>query len=255
MPRDRSADPACADPLCTVLIPAYNEAGTIREIVEAVLAHVDRVLVVSDGSTDGTVAQLAGLPVEVLEHPDNRGKGRRLAEGLDRAFRDGAECVLTLDADGQHDPSEIPAFLAAARRFPESLIVGDRLGDRRSMPAVRAASIGLGDFFISWATGRRLRDCQCGMRLYPAELWARIKVPDSERHHFVFETAVLLRAAEAGGEIARVPIAARYAGFVQRPSRFRPVVDTLRIAGQIARFILGGRARPKGLLIALGLLR
>jgi glycosyltransferase involved in cell wall biosynthesis len=250
MPRDRSADS-----ICTVLIPAYNEAGTIREIVEAVLAHVDRVLVVSDGSTDGTVARLAGLPVEVLEHPENRGKGQRLAEGLDRAFRDGADCVLTLDADGQHDPAEIPAFLAAARRSPEALILGDRLGDPRSMPAGRAATIGFGDFFISWATGRRLRDCQCGMRLYPAGLWARMRVPARERRHFVFETAVLLRAAEAGGDIARVPIAARYAGYVQRPSRFRPVVDTLRITGQVGRFMLRGGARPKGLLIALGLLR
>jgi glycosyltransferase involved in cell wall biosynthesis len=250
MPRDRSADP-----LCTVLIPAFNEAGTIRAVVEAVLAHADRVLVISDGSTDGTVARLAGLPVEVLEHAENRGKGQRLAEGLDHAFRDGADCVLTLDADGQHDPAEIPAFLAAARCAPGALILGDRLGDRRSMPAGRAASIGFGDFFISWAAGRRLRDCQCGMRLYPAELWARMRVPARERRHFVFETAVLLRAAEAGGEIARVPIAARYAGYVQRPSRFRPVLDTLRIAGQIARFFLRAGARPKGLLIALGALR
>ena len=93
------------------------------------------------------------------------------------------------------------------------------------------------------------------MRLYPAELWARMEVPGSERRHFVFETAVLLRAVEAGAEIARVPIAARYAGYVQRPSRFRPMVDTLRIAAQLARFIIGGGARPKGLLIALGLVR
>ena len=250
MPRDGSADP-----LCTVLIPAYNEAGTIREVVEAVLAHVDRVLVVSDGSTDGTVARLTGLPVEVIEHAENRGKGLRLAEGLERAFRDGADCVLTLDADGQHDPADIPAFLAAARRNPEFLIVGWRLRDRGAMPPRRAASIGFGDFFISWAMGRRLRDCQCGMRLYPAELWARMRIPARERRHFVFETAVLLRAAEAGGDIARVPIAARYAGFVQRPSRFRPIIDTLRIARQVAGFIIGGGAPPKGLLIALGLLR
>ena len=249
MPRDRSAEA-----LCTVLIPAYNEAGTIREVVEAVLVHADRVLVISDGSTDGTVERLAGLPVEVLAHAENRGKGLRLAEGLDRAFRDGADCVLTLDADGQHDPAEIPAFLAAARRAPEALILGERVGDRRSMPALRATSIGVGDFFISWAAGRRLRDCQCGMRLYPAELWARMRIPAHERRHFVFETAVLLRATEAGGDIARVPIAARYAGYVQRPSRFRPVVDTLRIAGQVGRSLVRG-ARPKGLLIALGLLR
>ncbi len=250
MPRDRSADP-----LCTVLIPAYNEAGTIRGVVEAVLAQVDRVLVISDGSTDGTVAELDGLPVEVLQHDQNRGKGFRLAEGLDRAFREGADCVLTLDADWQHDPADIPAFLAMARRCPQSLVVGDRHADRRSMPALRAASIGFGDFFISWATGRRLRDCQCGMRLYPADLWARVRVPESERNHFVFETAVLLRAAEAGCEITRVPVAARYAGYVTRPSRFRPVIDTLRIAGSVGRFLMTGGARSKGLLIALGLLR
>ena len=249
------AGPVCAGPVCTVLVPAYNEAGTIREIVEAVLGHVDRVLVISDGSTDGTGAQLAGLPVEVLEHAENRGKGFRLAEGLDHAFRQGADCVLTLDADGQHDPAEIPAFLAAARRNPRSLIVGDRSGDRRSMPPGRAASIGFGDFFISWATGQRLRDCQCGMRLYPAELWAGIRMPARERRHFVFETAVLLRAAEAGCDIARVPVEARYGGYVRRASRFRPIVDTLRITGAVARFILGGGAPAKGMLIALGVLR
>jgi glycosyltransferase involved in cell wall biosynthesis len=250
MPRDRSAEP-----LCTVLIPAYNEAGTIRQIVEAVLVHADRVIVVSDGSTDETVAQLAGLPVEVLDHRENRGKGFRLAEGLDLAFGQGADCVLTLDADGQHDPADIPAFVAAARQSPGALVVGDRLADPHGMPRGRAASIGFGDFFISWAASRRLRDCQCGMRLYPSGLWAQLRMPMRERSHFVFETAVLLRAADAGCAIARVPIAARYAGYVRRPSRFRPIVDTLRIARSVGRFMLGGKARSRGLLIALGLLR
>lgn len=250
MPRD-----ALADPLCTVLIPAYNEAGTIREIVEGALAHVERVLVISDGSTDDTVAQLAGLPVELLVHADKRGKGTRLAEGLEHAFRQGAGCVLTLDADGQHDPAHIPAFIDAARSRPQALILGDRMGKSGPMPRVRAASIGFGDFFISWAAGRRVRDCQCGMRLYPADLWSRVRVPARDCRHFVFETSVLMRAAEAGFDLARVPIEARYAGYERRPSRFRPVLDSLRITGAVARFILGRRARPKGLLIALGVAR
>jgi hypothetical protein len=201
------------------------------------------------------VARMAGLPVEVLDHRDNRGKGARLAEGLDHAFRQGADCVLTLDADGQHDPAHIPAFLDVARRRPRSLILGDRMGTPGPMPRARAASIGFGDFFISWAAGRRVRDCQCGMRLYPAELWSRICVPPRECRHFVFETAVLMRAAEAGFDVARVPIEARYAGYQRRPSRFRPILDTLRIAGTVARFILGGMARPRGLLIAIGVVR
>jgi glycosyltransferase involved in cell wall biosynthesis len=254
MPRDRAADPAC-----TVLIPAYNEAATIRGVVLGALAHAERVLVVSDGSTDDTVAQLAGLPVEVLVHAENRGKGVRLAEGLAHAFARGADCVLTLDADGQHDPAAIPAFLDAARGAPGALVIGDRSGegsgDWGAMPPGRARSIAFGDFFISWAAGRRIRDCQCGMRLYPAALWSLIHMPARDCRHFVFETSILMRAAAAGCALERVPIAARYAGYEHRPSRFRPVMDALRITGSVARFILRGGARPKGLLIALGMLR
>lgn len=240
---------------CTVLIPAHNEEKTIRAIVEGALAHVDHVLVVNDGSTDGTVAALEGLPVEIVDHDDNRGKGRRLAEGLDHAIALGAEAVLTLDADGQHDPEDIPAFIAAARTAPGSLVIGDRFENRASMPKSRAFSIGLGDFFISWATGRRFRDGQCGMRLYPAVLWHQTSVPEAERSHFVFETAILLRAADAGFDFVRVPIRARYQGFVQRPSHFRPVIDTLRIIRTISGFLVRRGLKPRGLLIALGVLR
>jgi len=240
---------------CTVLIPAHNEEKTIRTVVEGALAHVDHVLVINDGSTDGTVAALEGLPVEIIDHGENRGKGQRLAEGLDHAIARGAGAVLTLDADGQHDPEDIPAFIAAAQTAPGSLIMGDRSGDRRAMPKGRAISIGFGDFFISWATERRFRDGQCGMRLYPAVLWRKIGVPEAERSHFVFETATLLRTADAGFGFLRVPIKARYQGFVQRPSHFRPVIDTLRIMRTISRFLVRRRLKPRGLLIALGLLR
>jgi len=240
---------------CTVLIPAHNEGKTIRGIAEGALAHADHVLVINDGSTDGTVAELDGLPVEIVDHAENRGKGWRLAEGLDHAIAQGAEAVLTLDSDGQHDPEDIPAFIAAARRAPHCLVMGDRSGDRASMPMGRASAIGFGDFFISWATERRLRDGQCGMRLYPAALWRQTPVPEAERSHFVFETAILLRAAEAGFDFARVPIKARYQGFVLRPSHFRPVFDTLRIVRAVTGFLVTRGFKPRGLLIALGALR
>ena len=239
---------------CTVLIPAYNEEKSIRAVVEGALAHVDRVLVVNDGSTDGTVAALDGLPVEIVDHADNRGKGWRLAEGIDHAIAQGAEAVLTLDADGQHDPEDIPAFIAAARTAPGSLVMGDRFADRASMPKGRAFSIGLGDFFISWATERRFRDGQCGMRLYPALLWRQTRVPEAERSHFAFETAILLRAADAGFDFVRVPIKARYHGFVHRRSHFRPVLDTIRIVRTLSGFLAKRGLKPRGLLIALGAL-
>jgi len=248
------ADKRC-ELACTVLIPAHNEEKTIRAVVEGALAHVDRVLVVNDGSTDGTVAALAGLPVEIVDHAENRGKGLRLAEGLDQAIAQGAEAVLTLDADGQHDPDDIPAFIAAAKAAPGCLVMGDRLGDRASMPEGRAFSIRFGDFFISWASECRIRDGQCGMRLYPEALWRHTRVPETERAHFVFETAILLRAAEAGVGFVRVPIKARYQGFVLRPSHFRPVLDTLRIVRTISSFLITRGLKPRGLLIALGALR
>jgi len=245
------ADAAADAERCTVLIPALNEAATIREVVEGALGHARRVLVISDGSTDGTVAALAGLPVEVIAHADNRGKGFRLAEGLDHAVASGAEAVLTMDADGQHDPADIPAFLAAARAAPDCLVIGDRSADRAAMPPGRAASIGFGDFFIGWACARRVRDAQCGMRLYPAALWRGIAVPNAERTHFVFETAVLLRAAEAGFGFVRVPVKARYGGHVQRRSHYRPLLDTLRIVWTVTRFLLARGLRPQGLLRSL----
>jgi len=240
---------------CTVLIPAHNEEKTIRAIVEGALAHVDHVLVVNDGSSDGTIAALEGLPVEIVDHAENWGKGLRLAEGIEHAIAKGAEVVLTLDADGQHDPDDIPAFLAAAQKAPGCLVMGDRFGDRESMPEGRAFSIRFGDFFISWASERRIRDGQCGMRLYPAVLWRQTRVPVTERAHFVFETAILIRAAEAGFAFVRVPTRARYQGFVLRPSHFRPVIDTLRIVRTITRFLITRGLKPRGLLIALGALR
>lgn len=239
----------------TVLIPAHDEAATIRAVAAGALAQGVRVLVISDGSTDGTVAALDGLPVEVIAHAENRGKGPRLAEGLDHAFEAGAEAVLTMDADGQHDPADIPAFLAAAQAAPRAIVMGDRSADRAAMPRLRAAGIAFGDFFIGWACGRRIRDAQCGMRLYPAALWRAVRLDPGEQAHFVFETAVLMHGAEAGFGLVRVPIKARYAGFQQRPSHYRPLRDTLRIVRAVTRFLVRRRFRPRGLLIALGLMR
>jgi len=242
-------------PVTTVLIPAHNETATIRKVVEGALAHIDHVLVISDGSTDGTVAALEGLPVEIQDHAENLGKGLRLAQGIALAEARGARAVLTLDADGQHDPDDIPAFLAAAAASPEALVIGERTKDRAAMPFGRAASIRFGDFFISWGAGRQLRDAQCGMRLYPSSLWRRVTVPPAECRHFTFETAVLMRAGEAGIPFSRVDIRARYEGYVQRPSHYRPAIDTLRIVGVVASFLLRRGLRPRALLIALGILR
>ena len=237
--------------MLTVLIPAHNEAGTIREVVEGAIVHANHVMVINDGSTDDTVAQLNDLPVQIIDHADNIGKGPRLWEGLAEAVQGGATSVLTMDADLQHDPADIPVFRQANKQSPNAMIIGDRLGDAASMPGFRAQSIGFGDFFVSWCIGRRFRDAQCGMRLYPASMIGFVEVPLAERAHFVFESAVLLHAAEAGIVFERVPIKARYKGFVQRPSHFRPLIDTWRIIRMISGFLIRRGLKPSALLRVL----
>ncbi|MEM6906716.1 MAG: glycosyltransferase family 2 protein [Pseudomonadota bacterium] len=239
--------------MLVVLIPAHNEVATIRPVVAEALTHGDKVLVIDDGSTDGTAAALDGMGVEVIRHAENIGKGGRLAEGLAHAFGQGASAALTLDADGQHDPAEIPAFRRAAETHPGALVLGSRARDMQAMPPVRARAIRFGDWFISWAAATRIRDAQCGMRLIPREVWDSLAIPKRLCRGFIYETALLLYAAEAGARITPVPIAARYKGFQQRPSHFRPIADFLAITATVTWFLLTRGLCPRGLLVALGI--
>lgn len=237
------------------LIPAHNEALTIREIVASSSTYVDRVIVIDDGSTDGTADRVAGLGVQVVRHETNAGKGRRLVEGLQLAFDTGANQVITLDADGQHDPDDIPAFLACAKENPAALVLGDRSAQMHRIPRNRALAIRFGNFFIGWACIRRIGDAQCGMRLYPAQLWRDVEVPPDQVDRFMFETAVLLYAARAGFDFAAVPIDARYAGFVHRPSHFAPIRDFVQLAAVVTRFLVRNGLRLRGIPVVLGITR
>lgn len=239
----------------TALIPAHNEAATIAEVIAGTRCHVGAVLVVDDGSTDGTAeaARMAGAAVLRLE--ENRGKGGALQRGLGRAFAEGAEAVITLDADRQHDPGAIPAFRATAKARPGAFVLGDRSAGFAGMAANRAMGIAFGNFFIGWACARRIHDAQCGMRLYPRALWEHTAVPDTESRGFLFETAILIHAADAGIPFATVPIAVRREGYVLRPSHFHPIWDFMRLFALVTRMLAARGFRPRGLLIALGLLR
>lgn len=221
-------------------------------MAEGALAHADKVWVVDDGSSDGTATALQGLPVRLIRHPQNAGKGQRLAEGLEEAFAQGAWGVVTLDGDGQHDPADIPAFRKRALEVPGALILGDRSIGRGAMPRDRALAIAFGNIFIGWACGWRIADAQCGMRLYPRG-FAHARVPKRLRHGFVYETAALIHGAEAGLRHASVPIRARYAGFQHRPSHFRPVTDFALIFAAVAGHLISRRLALRGLFRSLGL--
>ena len=233
-----------------VVIPAYNEASTIAEVVRGVCRYVDTVIVVDDGSTDGTPERLHGLPVSLLQHPRNRGKGASLWDGLQHARSRGASAVITMDADGQHRPEDIAHLLAAAILHPGRLIIAARLRHRHRVPRARQFANTMADFWISWAAGCPIADTQSGFRLYPAELIGRLSPSPRDEGGFVFESEVLIEAARQGCRPLAVPIDAIYHPFA-RPSYYRPFHDTARIVRMVAWKLLSKGMYPQGLLRSL----
>jgi glycosyltransferase involved in cell wall biosynthesis len=213
------------------IIPAYNEAPTIRDVVERTLRQVPEVIVIDDGSTDGTRAELAGLPATVISNPANLGKGASLWRGFALALAEGADAVITLDGDAQHCPEDIPRLVAAAREHPERIIIGARLWDRSHIPPLRYLGNRFANFWVSWAAGFPVRDSQSGFRLYPASLLTNLRVNSAAR--FACESEMLIEAGRAGVRSAAVPIAALYPPRA-RASHYRPALDTARIVRMIA---------------------
>ena len=237
-----------------VVIPAFNEAGTIRSVVEEVLAQgIERLIVVDDGSQDGTENALTGLSVELLRHSRNQGKGFALVTGMQRALALGCERVVTLDADGQHRAADIARLLDASLIHPRALVIAARLHGREHAPRVRRFANAMADFWISWACGRPIADTQSGYRLYPATLL--MSLPTWPRHDqgFAFESEILIDAAAAGADLRSVPIDTLYCP-IGRASHYRPWRDTWSIVQIVGGRLLRRGLYPRGLLRALGLL-
>jgi glycosyltransferase involved in cell wall biosynthesis len=230
-------------PNFAVVIPAYNEAATIRGLVERALRQTPNVIVVDDGSVDGTGEQLAGLPVRLLRNDRNEGKAAALWRGAQAALELGAEAVVTLDGDGQHAPEDIPRLVAAAH--PQAIVVGARQFDPATIPRGRLISNRVAAFWLSWACGQRLADSQSGYRVYPSALFRRLRVPHYRARSFVFESEILIEAARLGYTCVMVPIAAVY-GIAARRSHFRPVLDIVRITRMVAWKLLSRGLYPQG---------
>jgi glycosyltransferase involved in cell wall biosynthesis len=212
---------------CAV-IPARNEARTIRAVAEVTLRHVDRVIVVDDGSRDATLQCLSDLDVNLIRREQSGGKAAALADGFDQALALGCECVVTLDGDGQHDPADIPRLLEAARARPDHLVIGARVRQRHRQPGLRKFANQFADFWISWASGQRVPDSQTGFRVYPRKLLETVRPSTRRRHGFVYEAAMLIDGARAGHHCVAVPIDSVYQAGA-RPSYFRPGRDVWEI--------------------------
>ncbi len=228
------------------VIPALNASSTIGTVVAGALRHLPRVLVVDDGSTDDTSTRARAAGADVLRHPHNLGKGAGLATAFEHLLAGGPfQAAITLDADGQHDPEDIPAFVDLYRRERPAVIVGSRDRDFATMWGPRRAMNRFSSASLRVFSGVDLPDSQSGFRLYDAAFLARLRLVG---RRYEAEMEALMRAAEWHLLISSVPIHLRVVDG-RATSHYRPLRDTVRIVGTVLRQWLRrhfARSRPDG---------
>jgi glycosyltransferase involved in cell wall biosynthesis len=226
------------------LIPAYNESARVANVVAGARAFLP-VLVVDDGSTDDTGARAEAAGAVVLHQAPNQGKGAALRAGFRWALDEGYEAVLTLDADGQHEPAEIPKFLDAhdkgqsARQDASApdLIIGAR--DFRQIPVVRRAANTLGRWSFSWALGQPVLDNQSGYRLISRRLLEATLI--SRESGFEFEVEMIVICVQRGYTLDWVPIRTIYGSETSHINPAEHVVNFLRVVWETRQRVKHGK--------------
>ena len=212
------------------LIPAYNEAAQVAQVVMGARAHLP-VVVVDDGSTDDTAARAEAAGASVLRQTPNQGKGVALRTGFRWVLEQGYQAVVTLDADGQHDPAEIPSFLEAYATSWADLIVG--ASDFRHMPPIRRLANTVGRWAFSWAIGQPIRDNQSGYRLIGRRLLEAILTSDEAG--FEFEVEMIVTCIRRGFSLEWVPIRTIYVGAGSHIRPWRHTRNFFRVVWQTRR--------------------
>jgi len=220
-----------ASKIC-VIMPAYNAEETIGPVVSGILKHVSRVLVADDGSTDQTARIAAEAGAEVVHIGKNRGKGPALKVLFKRTTDEGYDAVISMDADGQHDPKEIPRFIAAHAEAPDDIIVGSRMSEHGKIPRARFNSMHVARFSICIGANQFIEDTQCGFRLYPLALIQKMKLTQDR---YVTESEILMKAGDMGALITSVRIGAVYG---THGSHFKPVMDVAYITAYIISYLI-----------------
>jgi glycosyltransferase involved in cell wall biosynthesis len=208
--------------LPVAVVPAYQAAATVGEVVRGLRRSLDRVVVVDDGSTDATVTEAARAGAEVLRRAENGGKGSAVRSGLARVLDGDATHVVFVDADGQHDPADLPALLDAARSG-ERFVIGSRMANPDAIPAYRYRTNEIGSRILSRMTGLEVEDAQSGYRVVELGILRRL---DLHARGYIIETEILLKAARHVHRFRHVPVRAIYGG----PSHYRPFRDTWTIS-------------------------
>jgi len=207
------------------LIPAFNEAPHIARVVQQAKPHVVEVVVIDDGSSDGTADVARGAGATCLQLPGNRGKASALRVGIDFAHDRNFTHVITLDGDGQHLPEDIPVLIRVARETGADLVIGTRCFDRARMPRSRYFSNTVGSRLASALVGREIRDSQSGFRLFRLDKLHGAKL---RSRCYELEMEILIKMARSGCVIAHAPIRSIYEDGRTR-SKMKPVRDTVRV--------------------------
>ncbi len=211
-----------------VLIPTYNNAATLKKVIDGVLPFTQNIIVVNDGSTDGTAEILSHYSeIKVLSYSRNVGKGWALRKGFHIALDLGYDYAISIDSDGQHFPDDLPAFIEKLESDGPSLIIGARNMNQSSVPGKSSFGHKFSNFWFQVETGIKAPDTQSGYRLYPVNLMKDMKFFTRK---FEFEIEVLVRAAWKGIKIESVPVSVYYAPATERVTHFRPFKDFTRIS-------------------------
>jgi glycosyltransferase involved in cell wall biosynthesis len=219
------------------VIPAYQAAATIEDVVRGTRAVLPDVLVVDDGSTDATGARAVDAGATVLRQEPNAGKGAALVRGFHHWEARGFTHAVSLDADGQHYPDEIAVLLRAAERDPYALVVGVRRKEGQEISTVARFGNWVADTLMEQLAGQALPDTQSGFRVYP--ITGTLAIPTVGRR-YDFETEILFRAARRGVPLVGVPVRVFYPPVAERVSHFDPWRDTLRIIGTVLHALASG---------------
>lgn len=231
---------------CCVIIPTYNNEKTLPAVIEGCLTFCDDVIVADDGCTDATPAIIQQFPtVTSVQNPENKGKGVMLRTAFREAEHMGYQYAITIDADGQHDPADIPVFAAALEQEPGAIYIGARNMDQASIPGTSKFGHKNSNFWFWVETGIRAKDTQSGYRLYPLEAVNRIPLFTWK---YEFEIEVIVKAAWRDIPVKFVSVRVYYPE--NRVSHFRPFRDFSRVALLNAWLVIAGLLwyRPVGSL-------
>ncbi|MFH1868429.1 MAG: glycosyltransferase family 2 protein [Candidatus Omnitrophota bacterium] len=216
------------------IIPAFNEAKSISNVIKEIKAIGIDVVVIDDGSSDDTSAIAANENAHVIRHNKRLGKGLSLKDGLAYVAGKDYDMVVTMDADGQHEPSAILKFIDKAKQTNASAVIGNRMDNPTDMPLIRILTNRFMSSVLSLICKQYIPDTQCGYRLYSENA---IKSIDIKTRKFEIESEIIIKLARKGYKIESMPIRSIYAG---ESSKIRPVRDTFRFLFFITKILLSG---------------